>query len=311
MPGWTTLRDQLLWILPRTVQIRLACGVSLLGDLRDNRFGWRQLANVGFLEPEVERFLAEFLRPGDVFLDVGGNTGTMTTIGAHCVGPTGKVLSFEPDADLAACILDATRLNGLTNVSIHCRAVSAQPGPIEMVRQIGVGGTEYSRMIAIADPADRPAQESRALVECVAIDEVTRQLQRCDLITIDVDGNERDVLASARKTIDRWRPALIVEVGPLSGRHGYRGADLVRELREAGYTTAVVVRETSGSLEGMHLVESPAPDVEGNVLAWIPGAHEARVPGLTNPEWWLRRLMEECRRQQASDRIQTIARARS
>lgn len=309
--GWTALRDRLLWLLPRTARIQLACGVTLHGDLRDNRFGWRQLANTGFLEPEVERFLAEFLRPGDVFLDVGANTGMMTAVGAHCVGPTGRVVSFEPDQALAACVEISARLNGLTNVLIHRRAVASRPGSIEMVRQTGVGGTDYSRMIAVAEAEDRPTHESRALVDCITIDEVTRNLPRCDLIKIDVDGNERDVIASARETIDRWHPAIIVEVSPLSSRHGYRGADLVRELQQDGYTTAVIVRRTPASLEGMHLVESPGPGVEGNVLAWVPAAHEARVPRLADPEAWLHGLMEDCRRQRMPDRIQADARASS
>ena len=47
---------------------------------------------------EIETYLAlkKFLKPGDTFIDIGGNIGYITALAAGIVGKTGEVHAFEP-----------------------------------------------------------------------------------------------------------------------------------------------------------------------------------------------------------------------
>lgn len=54
---------------------------------------------LGTVETEVQDALAELLRPGDVFYDVGANVGYFTIIAARLVGPEGRVVAVEPQPE--------------------------------------------------------------------------------------------------------------------------------------------------------------------------------------------------------------------
>src|SRR4051812_3706382 len=50
----------------------------------------------GSYEPEILDFFRTHVRPGDVFLDVGGHFGLHALLASRLVGPTGAVHTFEP-----------------------------------------------------------------------------------------------------------------------------------------------------------------------------------------------------------------------
>jgi hypothetical protein len=51
---------------------------------------------LGSYEFDKQVFMAERLRPGGVFLDIGAHVGFYTLLGSRLVGDEGKVISFEP-----------------------------------------------------------------------------------------------------------------------------------------------------------------------------------------------------------------------
>ena len=79
----------------RTFVMRLQPGlkIRLYGDSELCR-----LIYLGNFEATERAFLNHFLRPGDVFVDVGANIGLFTLIAAARVGPAGRVVAFEPHA---------------------------------------------------------------------------------------------------------------------------------------------------------------------------------------------------------------------
>jgi len=68
-----------------------AHGISLLIDAQKEKFLW-----TGLHEPAVQRALAEQLRPGMTFWDVGAHVGFFTVLAARLVGEGGHVHAFEP-----------------------------------------------------------------------------------------------------------------------------------------------------------------------------------------------------------------------
>ena len=72
---------------------------KLQPNLRIRLYGDSELCRLIYcrnFEVAEREFVNRFLRPGDVFVDVGANIGLFTLIAASRVGPTGRVIAFEP-----------------------------------------------------------------------------------------------------------------------------------------------------------------------------------------------------------------------
>jgi hypothetical protein len=54
---------------------------------------------------EVVHALRHLLEPGDIFVDVGANIGYLSAVAADRVGPSGRVVAFEPVPIYASHVL--------------------------------------------------------------------------------------------------------------------------------------------------------------------------------------------------------------
>jgi len=74
--------------------------VSLSGPLQGHkmRLNWRHHKEYAFgvYEPAVVNAIQHIVKPGWVYADVGAHLGYITLLLAKQVGPTGKVIAFEP-----------------------------------------------------------------------------------------------------------------------------------------------------------------------------------------------------------------------
>jgi FkbM family methyltransferase len=152
----------------------------------------------GGLEPEMA-VLDQLLAPGGVALDVGANHGIYTYALARLAG---SVHSFEPLAACSAYIQAAS----LANVTVHNCALSDRAGRMRLyVPRAG------ARTIHTRASLEKPAGECEVLdVDVRTIDSFA--LPRVDFIKIDVEGAEAATLRGAAETLDRHRPALLVEI---------------------------------------------------------------------------------------------------
>lgn len=82
----------------------------------------------GLYEEGCVKAFARLLRPGMTVVDVGANYGMYSTIAAHVVGPSGRVLAVEPQDNLAELVADNARLNGLGNVTVAGCALGTRSG---------------------------------------------------------------------------------------------------------------------------------------------------------------------------------------
>jgi FkbM family methyltransferase len=178
-------------------------------DCRHGRFSYlvndayigRSLDVYGeYSEGEIDLF-RQLLRPGDVAVDVGANIGALTIGIARLVGAEGAVLAFEPQRVIYDILSNNIRLNGLTNVIAHRRAVGSEPGTTR-VPALDYRQTNNFGGVALGGSQGEP-------VEIVTIDSLA--LPRLRLLKVDVEGMEANVVAGARATIARLQPALYIE----------------------------------------------------------------------------------------------------
>ncbi len=179
-------------------------------DHHDTHIG-RSLDLYGeYCEAEVDLF-RQLVRPGQIVVDAGANIGAHTVFLSKHVGPTGRVLAFEPQRLVFHLLCTNLALGAITNVDAHHAALGAQPGTI-VVPELDVQAANNFGSLGLGDGA-AGAPAAGASVPVLTLDGLAAQgsLPACHFIKIDVEGMELDVLTGAASVVERFRPRLYVE----------------------------------------------------------------------------------------------------
>lgn len=193
------------------------------------------------------------LRPGDVVADVGANNGFTGVLFARAVGPTGRVVGFEPSPANLEAARENIRLNGVGNFELVAAAVGARPGSVSFDPGFGNGA------VAAAGPITVPQ---------VTLDEHFGD-RRLDLIKLDIEGYELEALRGARRLLER-RPALAIEI------HVALYADRERQ-----------VAELLGLLDLPAYAASIQLEVDGPLVPFDPAVHTAQAIARHDNVHWL------------------------
>lgn len=151
-------------------------------------------------EPEVA-LVSQLLPSGGVAVDVGANEGLWVY---HFQKIASEVIAFEPSCALA----NNLQRKSADNVRVERIALSNEPGTAKLrfpQKQRAWGTIEATNRLHRTDR--KVISQS---VDVRTLD--SYELPRVDLIKIDVEGHEFSVLEGAGETLERCRPAIIVEV---------------------------------------------------------------------------------------------------
>jgi FkbM family methyltransferase len=180
------------------------------------------------------RLLRNLVRPGSTVLDVGANIGIYTEFLAALVGPSGRVIAFEPEPRNVERLRAAT--GGRRQVTVVHAGVGPRSGTLRLfvADDLNVDHRTYE-----TDDPDRRVIE----VPAVALDDYLKnQGGRVDVVKMDIQGAEIGALQGARRLLERPdAPTLLLEYWP----HGLRAAGVAPEslltlLAEAGYRVQTV-----------------------------------------------------------------------
>jgi FkbM family methyltransferase len=229
---WRELRWASLAGRPRSFVMRPQAGLKmrLYGDSELSR-----LIYCRSFEATERAFLNHFLRPGDVFVDVGANIGLFTLIAASCVGPRGKVVAFEPTEVTYSRLADNVRLNGFLNVDCVKSALSDRGGEMDLAQS--TNGFDAWNSFAVPTMGGTILHER---VEVIEWDSYARAHNLAGLVTmmkIDVEGWESRVLAGGKEVLSRPdAPVLQVEfTDPSATAAGSSCRSLYEVLENLGY----------------------------------------------------------------------------
>lgn len=174
--------------------------------------------------------LANLARPGDNVLDIGANVGETTLRFSRRVGPAGKVYCFEPNPPVRAKLERNIALNRFTNIE---------------VMPLGVGDAEATLKLSSPSPHNRGG--NRILenpvgdfveVRVVPLDTLVAEkgIERVDVVKIDVEGFELRALKGGKKTLERWKPILFIEISDETLRGaGTSPSEVLAFVEELGY----------------------------------------------------------------------------
>ncbi len=165
----------------------------------------------GFLgahSPELIRYVASRLHPGDWAVDVGANVGIVASAMCAAVGPSGAVWAVEPLPRNVERLLALRERNRLEQLLVLDLALSSSSSSAHLRLPATPGGSGFGSFVASWASTASVEVPTRALDELVA-EKVPSQPLR--LIKIDVEGHEAAVLEGAENTLRRHRPLVLCE----------------------------------------------------------------------------------------------------
>jgi FkbM family methyltransferase len=243
-PGWRGRR----WTVVNeaTPPVRIECdGYVLFADPDDGQIG-APLSALQSHEPHVERFMREFLREGDVVLDVGANIGSLAMLAASRVGPAGRVIAVEPLERNRRLLARSVQANRFDQVEVIAAAAADEAGELELRTH---PLTSNGARPAAAGELLRGPQGSSVRVPVVVLDETLAGLARLDLLKIDIEGREPIALRGFEHRLARLRPCLLSEFHPwaMERAAGTPAIDYLRWLRR--FYPAITILPRDGRRE--------------------------------------------------------------
>lgn len=224
----------------------------------------------------ITRALGRYAGPGSVILDVGANHGRFTKHLAALHGRSCHVYAFEPipyNLSVLRLLVGRTR-----NVTIVPVALSTDAGEHDIYIPYKRKSGRFVHGSAHLGTAGRERHFGtrtapdlcRATIRTVRLDDWARdqQLERLDLMKIDVEGAEALVVEGGLGTIERFKPAIFAELIPGTPERVERTVDdVIRPLRALGYTMLMGDKR----LGGVRAVEGCQAD--GRDYLFLPPGH--------------------------------------
>ena len=194
----------------------------------------REACFMGYYEPQETVLVLSLLRPGMCFVDVGANWGYYTLLAADLVGPTGRVVAFEPHPTLVSLLEQNVSLNGLA-CTILPIAVADKVGEMTLSGfDQADGNWAVSKLGDLADRERPQFQVQTGLLEEL-LDE--NGIDEVDLLKIDIEGAEALVIPTLDEGLARGRyKRILLELHPpVLAQEGVSSQTLNQKLLDHGY----------------------------------------------------------------------------
>lgn len=171
-------------------------------------------------------FLLHFLRPEELFLDVGANIGSYTVLAGKVSGV--RVIAVEPIPQTFEYLMDNIQLNRLQSVvQAENIALGAEDSVVTMTANQDAMNHAVSSHDMDTDIVTVPVKRLDDLVG----DEIPA------LIKIDVEGYETEVLKGAQRTMASPDcKAVIMELNGSGNRYGFNEMELHHSMIQSGYS---------------------------------------------------------------------------
>ena len=211
-------------LLPGPVATEFVNGSMLLA--RPGMTGATGNVYVGLHEFEDMAFVLHFLRPGDLFVDIGANIGSYTILAG--AGAGADCISFEPTPEAFKWLKRNIDLNGLADhAEARCEALGSGGGEVKFTVDRDCGNH-----LVLGEPE---GNEQVQTVPLSTLDSVMMGRNPA-LLKIDVEGFETEVFKGGKTTFSSPDlHCIIMELGGLSEKYGFDKQALREEIRELGF----------------------------------------------------------------------------
>lgn len=198
--------------------------------------------------------LEKHLSKGDTFIDIGANQGEYVLWAARKIGSQGQTIAYEPSDEIFKQLEENVKLNPkfITHSTLRKIGLSKEPGKLTLYTKKG----ENEGVNTLYPTEDHQIKVGE--IELTTLDleiEKIKPLQ-INLIKIDVEGAELQVLMGACKTLDTFKPKLLLEINSQGcNSAGYAPGDIIHFLESHGYEIFLI--ELRGRLKRLDKDQIP------------------------------------------------------
>ena len=142
------------------------------------------------------RLIRRWLEPGDTVLDFGANLGIYTFAAAAAVGPRGRVIAVDADAQVVEKLQSGATLLRTPQVNALHRAMTAENGTVTFY--VRTNRTDTGGQSLRPESADRAASTAVTVTACT-VPRLLAEVQWTgipDLVKVDIEGAEGMLLAT-------------------------------------------------------------------------------------------------------------------
>ncbi|MCA6078363.1 FkbM family methyltransferase [Fulvivirga sedimenti] len=189
-------------------------------------------------ELRPKNFLYDLVKEDDIIIDVGAHIGEVSMNMAR-KATRGKIYAIEGFPPTYERLVGHITANSFENII-----------PI----QTGVGESVYHAEFSVnernagSNTIARSGGKSKTGIEINMLDNILEpyELNKIDLIKIDIEGFEVNALKGARGVISSFKPRLFVEMSDHTLRkQGTSAAELYHTIKKLGYTSVIDIRTSS------------------------------------------------------------------
>lgn len=182
------------------------------------------------------KVLKVLIEPGQFVADIGGNIGVYAKYLSERVGSSGRVISVEPIPSTFDILSSNLRKLGLSNAKAMNCAISDSEGQVTMhVPRYDSGGEDfYGARIGNAKVG---SSVRTFVVPATTLDALLAAVPKIDFIKCDVEGHELNCIRGALKTIERTKPAWLIEISEDLDDRNSSSYQASRLLHDNGYDT--------------------------------------------------------------------------
>lgn len=224
---FSVLLRSVLWLVNKKT-LRGPWTLPVFGDLRlrcypDSIIALHVVQRGEFHDWDTAKFITEFLRAGDIFLDVGANIG-LYTLPASRIAENGQVIAVEPSLRNRERLEENLRLNGITSVRVEACALGEKAGEMAFC--------DADALAHVEQDGTGPQVPVRTLDSILPEGEIS-------LLKVDVEGFELSVFQGAENAMRAGKlPVILFEMNHSHERYGVTEADIFGFLRAHGYQIA-------------------------------------------------------------------------
>jgi FkbM family methyltransferase len=192
-----------------------------------------------FLDQAFDNLMS-IIKEDYVIIDIGANIGRFTFHFAQ-IAKKGRVICFEPDSTNYAALQINANLNNFDNISFYQLGLgsSAERVPLFNVNENNPG---MNRVLPNESNIAFPFE----MIDIKRLDQIEELLDinKIDLIKIDVEGFEFEVLQGSERLIDQFKPFLFVEINSDNlDEHNSSVQELLKWILSKGY----LIRDASSN----------------------------------------------------------------
>lgn len=162
-------------------------------------------------EREVFQAIEKILKEGSTFVDAGANIGFYTVLASRLVGDKGSVIAIEMMPETANILAEHIRWNCCNNVEIHQCALYEKEGET-ISAKIPTGKYGQASIMKNSNQSDLKVIK----VITSTLDSLLSNVDRIDLIKMDIEGAEFSAIKGAKVSLERFNAVIFEDLNGAS-----------------------------------------------------------------------------------------------